>query len=271
MKELIREESAVRGVRYPTPDGWGEVRALLTVGADGRFSKLRRLAGLKPVKTSPPMDVLWFKVPREARDPEGALGRFGAGGVLILLDRLEQWQVGYVIPKGSYQALRAAGMEALRDRLAALAPELAGRLDHLRVWSDISLLQVESDHLRRWYLPGLLLIGDAAHVMSPVGGVGINYAIHDAVVTANLLAPSLAAGRVPVADLRSVQRARARPTRLIQAFQTFIQRRVIAGALTSTGPVRIPALLRLTLRMSFLRDLPARVAAFGFGRPHVRL
>lgn len=263
VKELVRKDGAVCGVRYPRSDGTHEVRAPLTVGADGRFSKLRRLAGLEAVRTSPPMDVLWFRLPRRPDEPEGATGRVAPGALLALLDRRDHWQAGYVIPKGSYHVLREEGLDALRRRIGAIAPELADRTGALREWSDISLLQVESDRLRRWYLPGLLLIGDAAHVMSPVGGVGINYAIHDAVAAANLLAEPLAQGRVETKHLARVQRRRELPTRVIQAIQSAAQRRFLAAVLSADQPIRIPRWLRLLARVPVLRDVPARVMGFG--------
>ncbi len=266
---LVEEDGVVRGVCYRGPDGNHEVRARLTVGADGRFSRIRRLAGLEPVKDSPPMDVFWFDLPREPGDPDdaGAVFRFGPGSLLVLMDHFEHWQVGYIIRKGSYERLRAAGLPALRRSVAELAPELADRAGHLEDWKQGSLLSVESDRLRRWYRPGLLLIGDAAHVSSPVGGVGINLAIQDAVVTANVLGEPLETGRrLRVRDLRSVQRRREWPTRLVQGAQDLAQRWVVSGALGASETFRLPILLRLLLRAPFSRDLFARLIAFGAWR-----
>src|ERR671917_1056926 len=275
VRELVEEDGVVRGVRYEGKDGWREVRAVLTVGADGRGSRLRRLAGFKPVKTSPPMDVLWFKLPREEGDPEGAMGRVGRGHIVILLDRYEYWQAGYVITKGTFPELRQEGIGALQRSFAELVPEFADRVERLEDWKQVSLLSVESSRCPRWYKPGLLLIGDAAHVMSPVGGVGINYAIQDAVVAANVLAGPLKESQTRLRDLdvrylATVQRRRGLPTRIIQAIQTQIQRRIIANALSSDSPFTPPLLFRLLLRTPVLRNIPARLIAFGAWPVHVR-
>ena len=269
-QELIEEDGEVRGLRYRDHEGWHEVRALLTVAADGRSSRLRRLAGFTPVKTSPPMDVLWFRWPRRADDGEGILGRFGRGHGLVLLDRLDQWQVGYIILKGSFQQVRAAGLEALRRSITEMAPEYADRAETLQDWDQIAVLSVESSRCPQWSRPGLLLIGDAAHVMSPVGGVGINYAIQDAVVAANVLTDPLLAGQVRPDRLRQVQREREMPTRIIQWIQKQVQQRIIGAALKSNAPLTIPPAIRFLLRLPILRDIPARILAFGVRRVHVK-
>ena len=269
VRELVEEDGVIRGARYEGHDGKHEVRAVLTVGADGRGSRVRRLAGFEPIKTSPPMDVLWFRLPREQEDPEDAILRFGRGHIAVLLDRFDYWQAGYVIPKGAYPELRAEGIESLRRSFAELIPEFADRVGHLEDWRQASLLSVESSRCPRWYRPGLLLIGDAAHVMSPVGGVGINYAIQDTFTAANVLAEPLKASQERLMDLderylAAVQRRRELPTRLIQRLQALIQQRILAPALRSNAPFAPPLFLRLLPHVPILRDIPARVVAFGF-------
>ncbi len=241
--QLLKENGAIRGVRYLAPDGAHEIRAPLTVGADGRFSLLRRLAGFEPVKTSPPMDVLWFRLPKLPDEPEivgGAFGGIGGGRIFILLERNDYWQAGLVFPKGEYQQLRAAGVESVRSSIAQIEPRFAPHAESLADWHQITLLSVESSRCPLWHKPGLLLIGDAAHVMSPVGGVGINYAIQDAVVSANVLTAGLKSGRVSDGDLAEVQRQREWPIRVIQSTQSFLQRRIIAGALNTAQAINAP-------------------------------
>ena len=264
--QLIEEGGVVRGVRFAGPDGAPELRAGLTVGADGRFSQVRRLAGFEPIKTSPPMDVLWFRLPKlpgEAQVSTGAFGAIGQGRIFVLLERNDYWQGGFVFPKGTYQELKAQGVEAMRQRISETAPRFAKHAEALTDWSQLTLLSVESSRCPRWHKPGLLVIGDAAHVMSPVGGVGINYAIQDAVVAANVLSGPLKTGKVSEAELAEVQRQREWPTRVIQAFQSFMQQRVIASALQSQQATNIPWQLRLLSKLPVIRDFPPRMIAFG--------
>jgi 2-polyprenyl-6-methoxyphenol hydroxylase-like FAD-dependent oxidoreductase len=269
VRELIEEDGIVRGVRFQAQDGWHAVRALLTVGADGRFSRLRHLSGLPAMTSSPPMDVLWFRLSRRPGDPEGAVAKLGGGHLLVMFDRGDVWQVAYLVPKGGYRQVHAAGLPALRQTLVDLIPWLAGRVEtDLTDWKQTFLLSVESDRLVRWYRPGLLLIGDAAHTMSPVGGVGINYAIQDAVAAANLLSDGLLAGRLSLRQLAAVQRRRELPTRVIQAVQAQIQNRVLAPALEARRGG--PDLLPLLARFPFLRRLPPRIMGLGIRTEHVR-
>jgi 2-polyprenyl-6-methoxyphenol hydroxylase-like FAD-dependent oxidoreductase len=268
VQELITEDGVVRGVRYQSTEGWHEVRAQLTVGADGRFSKVRQLAGFEPIKTSPPMDILWFSLPHLPGDESSdrVLGGFFGGRILVVFDRLDYWQVGYLFPKGQYQAVRAVGMDAFRRSIVEIEPHFANHVAALTEWQQCSLLSVESSRCPIWYKPGLLLIGDAAHVMSPIGGVGINYAVQDAVVAANVLIEPLTAGRVRVEDLARVQQQREWPTRVIQAAQSAVQKRIIASVLQAQGPLNIPWFVRLFFQIPVLRDIPARAMAFGVRR-----
>src|SRR5215211_2180796 len=269
-KELILEQGVVRGVRYETPDGAREARALLTVAVDGRSSPFREQAGLKMVRTSPPIDVLWFRLSRREGDPEETFGYAGGGRFMVVINRGEYWQIAYVIRKGEYESVREAGLDAFRRSVGETIPDLADRTGELHDWDAVKLLSVQADRLRRWHRPGLLCIGDAAHAMSPVGGVGINLAIADAVAAANILTGPLKAGRVSSGDLAAVQLRRELPTRAIQAFQSVAQRRVVSSLLGPEGAPSLPAPARALLRLRPVRDLPARIIAFGIWPEHVR-
>jgi 2-polyprenyl-6-methoxyphenol hydroxylase-like FAD-dependent oxidoreductase len=273
VQHLIEENGAVAGVRYLGPDGLEhELRAPLTVGADGRFSIVRRLAGFEPIKTAPPMDVLWFRLPKLPGEQEldgGAFGGIGPGRLFIVLDRRDYWQAGLVFPKGRYQELRAQGVEALRKSLAETEPHFAKHAESLTNWDQLSLLSVESSRCPLWHKPGLLIIGDAAHVMSPVGGVGINYAIQDAVVAANLLTVSLKSGTVSDAQLAEVQRRREFPTRVIQRVQGAMQDTLLSRALQATKAPSVSWQFKLLVKIPILRDLPPKLIAFGIRRVRI--
>lgn len=262
-EKLIEEGGYIHGVHYRALDSWHELRATLTVGADGRFSRLRKLAGFEPVKTSAPMDILWFRLPHEEGDPTESGFIIGPGHFLIRLDRGVDWQMGYIILKGSYQHIKAAGLAALRQEIEKLMPAFAQRMETISEWKQISVLSVESSYIKRWYKPGLLLIGDAAHVMTPVGGVGINFAIQDAVAAANILTDNLQVGKVRTEDLARVQRRRERPTRQIQWFQNMLQRQMLAHILHTDRPQRPPLLPIFLMKFQALRTLQARMIAFG--------
>ncbi len=272
VQQMVEENGVVRGVRYRAADGWHEVRALLTVGADGRFSRLRKFGRFKVVQTSSPIELLWFRLPRLAGDPEGTgivSPRIGKREVLIMIDRADHWQMGYFFPAGNYQKLHAAGVEAMRRRIVALEPRFADNVKHLTDWQQFSLLSVASSRCPRWYKPGLLLIGDAAHTMTPAAGAGIKYAIEDAVVAANVLTGPLQAGRVRLRDLAQVQRQRVWPTRIIQAFGAFGLRQM-GRSLRSGNPIFPFRFVRLLFAVPLVPKLFARLVAFGFWRVHVQ-
>jgi 2-polyprenyl-6-methoxyphenol hydroxylase-like FAD-dependent oxidoreductase len=272
VEKLVVEDGYVHGVQYRAPDGMHELRAVLTVGADGRFSRIRKLAGLEPVKSSQSMDVLWFRLPRQNGDPEESGGKLGIGQghPFVQLDRGNEWQIGYTILKGSFQEIKTAGIERLRADIAAIVPAFAERMQTVTEWKQVSVLSVESSMVKCWYRPGLLLIGDAAHVMTPVGGVGINYAIQDAVAAANILTDALKVGKVSTADLARVQRRRERPTRMIQAFQRQMQKQVQSATMTTNGTPTLPLAFRLALHIPFLRNIPAKFIGFGPVRERVK-
>ena len=266
---LIEEQGAVVGLRAQTSDGPLEVRADLVVGADGRHSIVRAKAGLSIEEFGAPMDVLWFRVSRRADDPGDPVGRFDSGRIFIMLNRGDYWQCGFVIPKGSRDRLQEQGLPAFRNAVARLAPFMADRVGELSDWEPIKLLTVQVDRVRQWYRPGLLCIGDAAHAMSPVGGVGINLAIQDAVATANLLDAPLSDGRVTTEDLRRVKQRREWPTRMTQRVQLAIQDRVIRRVLTNGDRLSPPFAIRLLMLMPFLRRIPARMIGLGVRPEHV--
>jgi 2-polyprenyl-6-methoxyphenol hydroxylase-like FAD-dependent oxidoreductase len=266
---LIEDAGRITGVRATTPDGQLEVRADLVVGADGRHSRTRAAAGLQVRELGAPMDVLWFRLSRREADPAQTMGRFYPGGLLVLINRGDYWQCGLVIPKGAHEDIRRRGLPAFREDVAWLAPFVADRVGELRDWDMIKLLSVQVDRLSRWSRPGLLCIGDAAHAMSPVGGVGINLAIQDAVAAANLLAAPLREGRLTEADLRQVQRRRELPTRITQRLQLFVQDRVIKRVLGGTTALSPPLVLRLLARIPWLRRIPARLIGIGIRPEHV--
>jgi len=267
---LIEDGGQVRGVCASTAGGPLEVRAELVVGADGRDSVVRERAGLHVEDLGAPMDVLWFRLSHRPGDPEGITGRIDAGRVFVALDRTEHWQCGFVFAKGGIDEIHRRGLPAFRAEVARLAPFTADRVDELRDWDQVELLTVRVDRLRQWYRPGLLCIGDAAHAMSPIGGVGINLAIQDAVAAANLLAAPLRSGRIGPEHLRQVERRRTFPTRIIQRLQIVIQNRVISRVLASRGTLRPPLLLRVLAKTPLLRTIPAWLVGIGPRPEHVR-
>ena len=268
---LLEEAGRVTGVEVATPEGRLDVRAKLVVAADGRHSVVRGKANL-PIETlGAPMDVLWFRISRRPDDPAVGLGRFQVGRLFVILNRGDYWQCGFIIAKGTFDAIQRAGLPAFRDSVAALVPFAADRVADIRSWDDVKLLTVLVDRLTTWYRAGLLCIGDAAHAMSPVGGVGINLAIQDAVAAANLLAEPLGRGSVTDDDLRRVQRRRAPATRVVQRFQVLFQNRVVAPILNSRArTLTVPSALRLFVRFPWLRRIPARIVGIGLRPEHVK-
>jgi 2-polyprenyl-6-methoxyphenol hydroxylase-like FAD-dependent oxidoreductase len=297
VQRLIEENGAVRGVHYRSADGWHAVRAILTVGADGRFSRLRHLVGLRIDTLSPPVELLWFRLPRLPSDVtefdplpadlrsgplavvEGendtavAFVRWGPGRILLIINRVSHWQVGYIYPAGRYPDMHAAGLDKLRASIVELEPRLTRHIATLTDWHQLSPLSVAFSRCRRWYRPGILLIGDAAHVMTPAAGAGIKYAIEDAVVAANVLAGPLAAGRVTLRELAQVQRRRELPVRFIQVAGAFAQKALLPVALRFPRGeqirFRIPRLVRFLFRLPLMNVLPARLVGVGLWRVRV--
>ncbi len=267
---LIEESGRVVGVHATTPGGPIDARADLVVAADGRQSILREKAGLHVKDFGAPMDVLWFRLSRKPDDPSQTMGRFDAGRIFISINRGNYWQCGFVIPKGQVEEVRRRGLEAFRNNVAELAPYAKDGVAELRDWDDIKLLTVRVDRLTEWFRPGLLCIGDAAHAMSPVGGVGINLAIQDAVAAANILARPFRERRLTTEDLAMVQKRREFPTRVTQWLQLAMQRRIIARVLDETKPVKPPLLLRLIGKYPLLRRIPARLIGIGIRPEHVQ-
>ena len=269
--DLIEDSGRVVGVRAQTPSGRLEIRADLVVAADGRASILREKAGLQVQDLGAPMDVLWFRLSRRPDNPEQTMGRFAAQQIFIMISRGEYWQCGYVIPKGAIEQIRARGLEAFRTNITTIASFVGDRVTELRDWDDMSVLSVRVDRLRRWYRPGLLCIGDAAHAMSPVGGVGINLAIQDAVAAANALSQALRTKQLAIDHLRRVQRRRELPTRVTQRFQVVIQNRIISRVLKRGGELKPPFFLRMLARFPVLRRVPARLIGIGIRPEHVAI
>ena len=268
--DLIREGDRVMGVRVKTPGGEVEIAADLVVAADGRHSDLRLASKLEVLDFGAPIDVMWMRISKRAGDPAQTLGYLRAGHGLVLLDRGDYWQCGYVIPKGMNEAIRREGLESLRKRMSEVAPFLEERLSELQDWEQIKLLSVQMNRLKKWYLPGFLCIGDAAHAMSPAGGVGINLAIQDAVAAANILAGPLREGTLTEADLRHVQKRRELPVRLTQRMQIGIQNTVFKSVIGQPRKQKTPRFVTLFARWPILRRIPARLIGMGFRPEHVR-
>ncbi len=267
--DLIEEAGRVVGVRAMTPDGELAIRADLTVGCDGRHSTLRDKAGFTSDDYGAPMDVLWFRLPHKDNDDTETFGHFEAGRMMIMLNRGDYWQCAFVIPKGGIDRVRAEGLDAFRKQVVVMSPFLADRVDELKSWDDIKLLTVAVDRLRQWWKPGLICIGDAAHAMSPIGGVGVNLAVQDAVAAANRLAAPLRAGTVSDDDLRAIQKRRTFPVRFTQAIQLMMQKRIIGRMLATSERPKPPMLFKLFDLFPVLRQIPGRLLAVGVRPEHV--
>jgi 2-polyprenyl-6-methoxyphenol hydroxylase-like FAD-dependent oxidoreductase len=270
VQDVIFDGARACGVRVQTPDGPREVRAELTVGADGRHSTVREKAGFAVRNLGAPMDVLWMRISRRPDDHYEALGRIEAGHVFIMLNRGDYWQCAYVIPKDSAEAVRRAGLPAFRASILTFAPGLGERVEELKSWDDVKLLTVAVNRIERWYRPGLLCIGDAAHAMSPIGGVGINLAVQDAVAAANILYQPLRRGAPTVEELAAVQRRREFPMRVIQGIQVVIQNRIITPVLASKQRPAPPLAVNLLNWIPALRRLPARIVGLGVRPEHIQ-
>jgi 2-polyprenyl-6-methoxyphenol hydroxylase-like FAD-dependent oxidoreductase len=267
---LLFEGDSVAGVRVQTSQGERTVRADLVVAADGRDSRVRAAAGLQTIDFGSPMDVLWMRLSRQPGDPEQLFGRVDFGRIFVMLDRGDYWQCGLVIQKGGFAEIQHRGIDALRSDIVEMNPFLRDRVAELRDWSDIKLLTVQVNRLREWYRPGLLCIGDAAHAMSPIAGVGINLAIQDAVAAANILIPEFRRGSmIPIAALRRVQQRRELPTRITQRAQLMIQNNVIKRVLGRRGRMKPPLVVRALGAVPLLQRIPARLVGLGFRREHV--
>ena len=268
--DLIEEENRVVGLQARTADGEIAVRGQLVVGADGRHSTVRDEAGLVIEDLGAPMDVLWFKISRRPGDPDETGGRFLPGRIVVTLNRGDYWQCAYVIPKGSIDELRRRGLDSFRAGLARALPFFEDRVGEIADWEQVKLLTVAVNRLKQWHRPGLLCIGDAAHAMSPVGGVGVNLAVQDAVAAANILVEPLLTGSVGVDDLRKVQERREFPTRVTQRIQVLVQQRVIRNVLGGEAAMKPPLLLKLLRRFPSLTRIPARMIGLGVRPEHVR-
>lgn len=268
--DLIRRGETIAGVRAKTPDGIVDIEADLTIACDGRHSTVRERAGLGVEEIGAPMDVLWFRAGRKADETESVFARVEPGKMMITFDRGDYWQCAYVIAKGQHEAVKARGLQALLDDVVRMAPILKAGIADVKSFDDVKLLTVAINRLTRWTRPGLLCIGDAAHAMSPVGGVGVNLAVQDAVATANLLADKMQHGCPSENDLDAVRRRREFPVRMTQRMQVIVQNRIISGALQGGDrPLKVPLIVRLLTALPWLQGIPARLLALGVRPEHV--
>jgi 2-polyprenyl-6-methoxyphenol hydroxylase-like FAD-dependent oxidoreductase len=268
--ELIKANGHITGVKTITPDGFLTIQSKLVLGCDGRHSIIRSAAKLKVKDTGAPIDVLWFRVTRNPKDSDNVFARLKQGRMLVTLNRGDYWQCAYVIPKGTIDKVKNRGLETFRQDVAAIDPALAPFVNDIKTWDYVKLLTVAIDHMPRWSLPGLLCIGDAAHAMSPVGGVGINLAIQDAVATSNLLGQKLVSGKITEKDLDRVRRRRLFAARFIQHLQVQVQIRILNPVVNEQLPLRVPLFLRMIGACPWLQGLTARVIGLGIMPEHIR-
>jgi 2-polyprenyl-6-methoxyphenol hydroxylase-like FAD-dependent oxidoreductase len=271
VEELIKANNRITGIKASTTNGMLEVNASVVIGADGRSSTTRSLAGLKVISTGAPIDVLWFRLSRKNTDTTETFGRFNMGRMMILLQRDDYWQIAFVIAKGDLEKIKTAGLEAFKNEIVATTAFLNDRINEINNWDQVKLLSVAIDHLEKWYCDGLLCIGDAAHAMSPVGGVGINLAIQDAVSAANILyEPLLQHQTISTTILKKVQQRRSFPTRMIQRLQVFIQNGIIKRKTNTAVQNELPLFMKLLKKFPILQRIPARVIGIGIRPEHIK-
>jgi 2-polyprenyl-6-methoxyphenol hydroxylase-like FAD-dependent oxidoreductase len=269
--DLIRDGDRIAGVKARAPEGVVDIAADLTIACDGRHSLVRERAGLAIEEIGAPMDVLWFRAGKRANESENLFARVDPGKMMVTFDRGDYWQCAYIIPKGQYDVVKARGLAELLDDVARMAPVLRPGLSEVKSWDEVKLLTVAINRLKRWTLPGLLCIGDAAHAMSPIGGVGVNLAVQDAVATANLLASRLASGTPSQVELDAVQLRREFPTRMTQRMQVVVQNNIVRAALKpGNAPLKVPAVLRLVTAVPWLQGITARFVGLGVRPEHVQ-
>ncbi|HEY9452356.1 MAG TPA: FAD-dependent oxidoreductase [Bradyrhizobium sp.] len=269
--DLVHNGDRISGVRARTPEGVIDIEADLTIACDGRHSLVRERAGLEVEEIGAPMDVLWFRAGKRETESESLFARIDPGRMMVTFDRGDYWQCAYVIAKGQYDAVKARGLTALLDDIARMAPILKPGLADVKGWDDVKLLTVAINRLKRWTRPGLLCIGDAAHAMSPIGGVGVNLAVQDAVATANLLASKLANGCPPEDELDAVRRRREFPVRMTQRMQVIAQNNIVSAALKpGNQPLKVPLVMRLITAVPWLQGVTARFVGVGVRPEHVR-
>ena len=271
--DIIERNGKIVGIHAKDSGGDFKIEAELTIAADGRHGVLRPKSGLESEDLGAPIDVLWFRIYRVKSDPKDSLGRIERGLMMPMINRIDYWQCGFIIAKGEFVHIKERGLEAFQQNILRLAPFIGERVKEISDWEKVKLLSVSVEHLTKWYRDGFLAIGDAAHTMSPIGGVGINFAIQDAVATANILVPAFLHRGVTLQDLEAVQKRREFPARMTQRAQIFIHNKVMLNILTDTGdrtPLRLPFILKLFQWFPFVRRVPARIIGIGIRPEHIQ-